>query len=52
VVLKVEDLESLIEDFKESGVHFRNGMETGPGGKPIELFESPSAKHRVKPDPA
>jgi glyoxylase I family protein len=49
VVLRVTDLPGLIETMKKSGVHFRNDMETGPGGKqiqvedpdgnPIELFE-------------
>jgi glyoxylase I family protein len=49
VVLRVNDLPALIESLKESGLRFRNEMETGPGGKqiqiedpdgnPIELFE-------------
>ena len=49
VVLKVADLPALIETLKEGGVRFRNEMETGPGGRqiqvedpdgnPIELFE-------------
>jgi glyoxylase I family protein len=49
VVLKVTDLPSCIAALKAAGVHFRNEMETGPGGKqvqvedpdgnPIELFE-------------
>lgn len=49
VVLQVKDLPSRIADLKEQGVHFRNQMEVGPGGKqiqvedpdgnPIELFE-------------
>jgi len=49
VVLQVADLPSRIETLKKSGLHFRNQMETGPGGKqilmedpdgnPIELFE-------------
>jgi glyoxylase I family protein len=49
VVLQVADLPSRIEGLKSSGLHFRNQMETGPGGKqilledpdgnPIELFE-------------
>ncbi len=49
VVLKVTDLPSCITALKKGGVHFRNEMETGPGGKqvqvedpdgnPIELFE-------------
>jgi glyoxylase I family protein len=49
VVLKVVDLPACIDSLKKSGVHFRNEMETGPGGRqiqiedpdgnPIELFE-------------
>ncbi len=49
VVLRVRDLERFIETLKKAGLHFRNEMETGPGGKqiqiddpdgnPIELFE-------------
>jgi glyoxylase I family protein len=49
VVLQVADLPSRIKRLKKAGLHFRNEMETGPGGKqilledpdsnPIELFE-------------
>ena len=49
VVLRVADLPVLIETLANAGVHFRNEMEVGPGGKqiqiedpdrnPIELFE-------------
>ena len=49
IVLRVSDLPSCIEALKKAGVQFRNEMETGPGGKqvqvedpdgnPIELFE-------------
>ncbi len=49
VVLKVTDLTSCIAAFKRAGFTFRNEMETGPGGKqvqiedpdgnPLELFE-------------
>ena len=49
VVLRVSDLEACIATLKNAGLHFRNNMETGPGGKqiqiedpdgnPIELFE-------------
>jgi glyoxylase I family protein len=49
VVLKVADLPILMADLKNAGVRFRNEMETGPGGRqiqiedpdgnPIELFE-------------
>jgi glyoxylase I family protein len=49
VVLKVVDLPGLIAELKKAGLRFRNEMETGPGGRqiqiedpdgnPIELFE-------------
>jgi glyoxylase I family protein len=49
VVLQVTDLPSRIEVLKNAGLHLRNRMEVGPGGKqilledpdgnPIELFE-------------
>ena len=49
MVLHVKDLPARIEELKSQGVRFRNEMETGPGGKqvqvedpdgnPIELFE-------------
>jgi len=49
VMLRVQDLATQIEALKQAGVHFRNEMEVGPGGKqiqiedpdgnPIELFE-------------
>jgi len=53
VVLKVKDLPACITELKKAGVRFRNEMETGPGGRqiqvedpdgnPIELFE-PAAR--------
>ena len=49
VVLKVVDLPAFIAALKSAGLRFRNEMETGPGGRqiqiedpdgnPIELFE-------------
>ena len=55
VVLRVRDLSTCIEKFKQAGLQFRNAMETGPGGKqiqledpdgnPIELFEPGQRKH-------
>jgi glyoxylase I family protein len=49
VVLRVTDLPAFVETLKRADVHFRNQMETGPGGRqiqiedpdgnPIELFE-------------
>ena len=53
VVLKVKDLPACIAELQKAAVHFRNEMETGPGGRqiqiedpdgnPIELFE-PAAR--------
>jgi len=49
IILQVKDLPARIEALKKAGLHFRNEMEVGPGGKqiqledpdgnPIELFE-------------
>ena len=49
VVLKIADLPGFITELEKAGVRFRNEMETGPGGRqiqvedpdgnPIELFE-------------
>jgi glyoxylase I family protein len=49
VVLKVADLPGFIAELREAGLRFRNEMETGPGGRqiqiedpdgnPVELFE-------------
>ena len=50
VVLNVADLPGFIAELKQAGLRFRNDLETGPGGRqiqiedpdgnPIELFES------------
>jgi glyoxylase I family protein len=55
VVLGLTGLETDIEMLKKAGIYFRNGMETGPGGKqiqledpdgnPIELFEPARGPH-------
>ena len=49
VVLRVKDLPGFIEPLKKAGLRFRNNLESGPGGRqiqiedpdgnPIELFE-------------
>src|SRR5262249_47192508 len=49
VLLQVQDLSALVAELKQAGLHFRNEVEAGPGGKqiqiedpdgnPIELFE-------------
>ena len=37
VILEVRDLAARIEALKKAGLHFRNEMEVGPGGKQIQL---------------
>lgn len=37
VVLRVKDLTTQIEAMKKAGVHLRNEMEVGPGGKQIQI---------------
>jgi glyoxylase I family protein len=37
VVLRTNDLSSWIEKLKNAGVRFRNEMETGPGGRQIQV---------------
>jgi len=39
VVLRVSDLEKMIAACNEAGLRFRNEMETGPGGKQIQLLD-------------
>jgi len=40
VILHVADLPARIEALKNAGLHFRNQMEVGPGGKQIQLEDS------------
>jgi len=37
VVLRVNNLPSWIERLKKAGLRFRNAMETGPGGRQVQL---------------
>ena len=37
VILRVDDLPSCIDELQKKGLRFRNEMETGPGGKQIQL---------------
>ena len=39
VVLRVKDLPAVIESLRASGVAFRNTMETGPGGRQIQVLD-------------
>ena len=51
VILQVDDLPARIAELKQAGLRFRNEMESGPGGRqiqiedpdgnPLELFEPP-----------
>jgi glyoxylase I family protein len=63
IVLQVKDLPARITELRQKNVKFRNEMESGPGGKqvqiedpdgnPIELFEpaaSATAPGKDKPD--
>ncbi|BBX92786.1 VOC family protein [Mycolicibacterium boenickei] len=53
-VLEVDDLDAAITELREADVTFRNSVETGPGGRqiqitdpdgnPIELFEAVAVK--------
>jgi glyoxylase I family protein len=56
VILRVENLPGRIEALEKMGLHFRNRMESGPGGRqillddpdgnPIELFEPAAQPER------
>jgi len=37
IMLEVDDLPAQIKKLKKAGLHFRNEMESGPGGKQIQL---------------
>ena len=37
IILQVDDLPARIEELKKGGLKFRNEMESGPGGKQIQL---------------
>jgi glyoxylase I family protein len=37
VVLQVNDLAARVDELKKGGLHFRNNLEVGPGGKQIQL---------------
>src|SRR5262245_2547832 len=51
VILQVTDLPSRIAALKDAGLHFRNEMETGPGGKQIQL-EDPDGNPLALFEPA
>jgi len=37
IILQVEDLSATIEALKSAGLHLRNAVESGPGGKQVQL---------------
>src|SRR6476619_3647111 len=37
VILQVQDLPARVADLKSTGVRFRNEMESGPGGKQVQI---------------
>lgn len=39
VVLRVRSLEAMIDACRDAGLRFRNEMESGPGGKQIQLLD-------------
>jgi catechol 2,3-dioxygenase-like lactoylglutathione lyase family enzyme len=57
IMLQVEDLESTVEELRQSGVHFRNDVVTGvgskqilaqdPAGNVVELFEPIRSEARL-----
>ncbi len=57
--IEVSDLAAVVEKLRKAGVHFRNDIVTGIGGKqillddpsgnPIELFEPTVAEARLRP---
>jgi len=58
--IQVNDINSMVETLRKSGVHFRNNIVTGVGGKqiiiddpsgnPIELFEPALPEARLDPN--
>ena len=58
IVLRVNDLTRVIQTLKQAGLRFRNQMETGPGGRqiqledpdgnPVELFEPAERRRFVR----
>jgi catechol 2,3-dioxygenase-like lactoylglutathione lyase family enzyme len=61
ITLEVADLAATVEALRKEGVHFRNDIVTGVGGKqiliedpsgnPIELFEPTLPEARLSPQP-
>jgi glyoxylase I family protein len=51
IVLRVDDLVSTVATLKQAGLHFRNEIETGPGGKQIQI-EDPDGNPIELFDPA
>ncbi len=51
VVLQVVDLPAMTQALKQSGEHFRNQMEVGPGGRQIQI-ENPDGNPKEQFEPA
>lgn len=51
VILQVDHLPARIAALKKAGLHFRNEMEVGPGGKQIQL-EDPDGNPLELVEPA
>jgi catechol 2,3-dioxygenase-like lactoylglutathione lyase family enzyme len=57
LAIQVDDIEAMVEQMKAAGLHFRNDIATGVGGKqilledpsgnPIELFQPTRAEARL-----
>jgi glyoxylase I family protein len=47
IVLQVQDLPARIAELKKEGVHFRNEMEVGPGGRQIQVEDPDGNPDRV-----
>jgi len=39
IIIRVDDLPQVVEALREAGLRFRNEMESGPGGKQIQLLD-------------
>jgi len=51
VILRVKDLAARVPELKKRGVHFRNELEVGPGGKQIQV-EDPDGNAVELSEPA
>ena len=57
-MLEVDDLDAAVTELRRADIRFRNAVETGPGGRqiqiddpdgnPVELFEPAAVKPRAE----